>query len=57
MKKRNGNKKVKFCPFLDKKCIQGECAIYHDQFEKCNVEVLTYNLYLVGDRLKPEAIN
>lgn len=55
MKKRNGNNKIKFCPFLDKQCIQEDCAIYHEQFGKCSIEILTYNLWLVGDRLKPEA--
>jgi hypothetical protein len=54
MKKRNENNKVKFCPLLDKQCIQEECAIYHEQFKKCEINILTYNLWLVGDRLKPE---
>jgi len=53
MRKRNENK-VKHCPLLDKQCIQEECAIYHDQFKKCEINILTYNLWLVGDRLKPE---
>ena len=57
MKRSNGNNKVKFCPFLDKQCIQEECAIYHDKFDKCEIDLLTYNLYLVGERLKPESFD
>ena len=57
MKKINSNQPPKTCPFIDGKCIGTECAIYHEQFGKCNIEVLTYNLWLVGDRMKPDNFN
>ena len=57
MKKRTGNTKVKFCPFLDKQCIQNECAIYHEMFEKCQIDTLTYNIWLLSNKLNPEAID
>ena len=57
MKKRTGNNKVKFCPFLDKQCIQEECAIYHEMFEKCQIDTLTYNIWLLSNKLNPEAID
>ena len=57
IKNRTKNTKAKFCPFLDKHCIQKECAIYHGKFEKCEIDILTYNLWLVSEKLKPEAID
>jgi hypothetical protein len=54
MKRNTGNNKVKFCPFLDKQCIQADCAIYHEQFAKCQVDILTYNVWLLSNNLKSE---
>jgi hypothetical protein len=49
---KNQNNNKKSCPFLDKTCVGNECAIFNEKFERCEVGLLTYNLYLVQERLK-----
>ncbi len=42
----------KLCPFINKSCVTNECAIFNEKFERCEVGLMTYNLYLVQERLK-----
>lgn len=49
MKKSN---KKKTCPFLDTACLKEECQIYHHDFDKCYIELLSYNLYVLMVELK-----
>ena len=49
MKKKNiiemKPKDIKTCPLLDRNCSKKDCAFYYVDFEKCLIEVLSYNLY------------
>jgi len=49
---RNKNDNKKRCPFINNPCVTNECAIFNEKFERCEVGLLTYNLYLVQERLK-----
>lgn len=39
------NTKKKTCPLLDRDCLKEECEIYHPEFDRCMIDLLTYNLY------------
>lgn len=43
---------VKHCPFIDEKCRGGECMIFHEQFEKCTLELLAWNTFALKEALK-----
>jgi len=43
--KRNNNKKIKHCPFIDAECLQDGCMLYHENFDRCHVDLLAINLY------------
>ena len=47
MKNRSNKKpvKMKYCALLDKECIGDECMQYYDMFDKCNLELISYNLF------------
>jgi len=54
---RNNNFKTnttKTCPFLSDKCIKAECGIYNEKFERCEVGLLGYNLYLLATAIKQQ---
>ena len=53
MRKKKVNK-VKRCPFLDEKCIQSECAIYNESFQRCEIGLLIYNLYQLATAIKKQ---
>lgn len=46
------NKAVKTCPFLDRPCLGEGCGIYYQQFSKCSVELLPYNIFKLADAMK-----
>ncbi|MDX9786854.1 MAG: hypothetical protein RBT11_08765 [Desulfobacterales bacterium] len=37
--------KTKTCPFIDRACLKTECAIYHEGFDKCDIDLIPYNLF------------
>ena len=41
-KKKN---KTKICPFLDRACLKSDCMIYHEEFDRCMIDLLMYNLF------------
>jgi hypothetical protein len=45
---------TKTCPFLGEKCIKADCGIYNDRFERCEVGLLGYNLYLLATAIKQQ---
>ena len=42
-------KNEKYCPILDKACLQADCAIYNGRLENCEISVLAYNLYRLSE--------
>ena len=43
--KRNNNRNKKHCPFIDAECLQDDCMLYHEDFDRCYVDLLAINLY------------
>ena len=51
-KKNSATKPLKHCPFIDNKCLGSDCMIYHDQFGRCQIELLTFNLFRLTSALQ-----
>lgn len=49
---RNKKNVKKMCPFFDELCKGNECMIYHEQFEKCGVEISYMNMYSLKEAIK-----
>jgi hypothetical protein len=45
---------TKTCPFLGEKCISADCGIFNEKFERCEVGLLGYNLYLLATAIKQQ---
>ncbi len=42
----------KKCPFFQEDCIQKNCKLYHEEFDRCEISLITYNLYKLIQELK-----
>lgn len=52
--RRNNNRQeaAKICPILEgQKCIKGDCEIYNDLINRCNISVIPYNMYRLTEVL------
>lgn len=47
--KKNERKR---CPFFQEDCLQNGCMLYHEEFDKCEVNLITYNAYILAKQLK-----
>lgn len=55
-KKNNNHEEIsRHCPFLNDKCLGEECELYHANFKKCALQVLTHNLWVLSESLKKYA--
>ncbi len=54
---RKKNQKIKTCPFLDQTCLKNECGIYNENFERCEIGLLIYNIYQLSTVLKQQLQN
>ena len=43
LNKKNKNQ-AKICPMLDRECLKSGCMLYHEDFERCDVPLLIYNI-------------
>ena len=41
----------KICPFINKECVQDQCALFDERLDNCAIQVLTYNLYKLDKRM------
>ena len=39
------NSNVKVCPLVRQQCIKGQCEFFNDSLKKCQVSVLSYNVF------------
>jgi hypothetical protein len=47
------NNKKKACPFLDgEDCLKSGCMMYHEEFARCMIDLLTYNLFSLTAEIK-----
>lgn len=47
-KLNNINDKTGLCPLLREDCKKDECMWFYKQFDKCNLEIVGYNLFKVS---------
>jgi hypothetical protein len=47
----------KTCPLLNRKCLKEECAIFHDHFKNCQINVLALNLWILSETNKKNGKN
>ena len=55
MKKKTNN--TKQCPFIDERCKGSECMIYHGQFERCGVDLLSWNIFALKEAINNIKLN
>ncbi len=55
--RKKKNQKIKTCPFLDQTCVKNECGIYNENFERCEIGLLIYNIYQLSTVLKQQLQN
>jgi hypothetical protein len=51
-KNKKEKKEVRFCPLLNKLCIQEDCGWYMLKLDTCAVQVIPYNLYQHSNKLE-----
>jgi hypothetical protein len=42
----------KQCPFFQKNCLKEKCKLYHEQFDRCEIGLLSYNLFKLKEVLE-----
>ena len=42
-------KKDKICPFISQNCIKTRCELYNGILNRCDIGVLSYNLYRLSE--------
>ena len=45
MRKKQSKTKIKICPFLDENCSKGNCEIYNEILDRCELGLLNYNIF------------
>ena len=40
---------AKRCPLLDRDCLRNSCEIYNELLNRCEIGVITYNLYRLSE--------
>lgn len=43
--------KAKQCPFIEQACLKGDCEIYNERLNRCEIGLIAYNLYLLSDSM------
>ena len=46
------NNKEKICPSLDRVCLKSECMLYHEDFDRCMIDLFTFNLFTLTAEIK-----
>ncbi len=45
MRKKQSKKKTQICPFLDENCVKGNCELYNEILDRCELGLLNYNIF------------
>ena len=46
---------AKVCPLIRQACIKSRCEFFHAALKKCEVPILSYNLFRLAAATKPNA--
>ena len=45
MRKKQTKMKIKICPLLEENCLKGNCELYNEILDRCELGLLNYNLF------------
>jgi len=48
---KSREKESKKCPFFQQDCLQSQCNLYHEEFDRCEISLITYNMYKLAHQL------
>lgn len=51
-KTKNKADLTKHCPFIDEKCMGAGCMLFHEKFEKCGIDLMNFNTYVLGSKIQ-----
>lgn len=51
-KKNNSANQLKHCPFVDEKCLGSGCMIFHEQFQRCGIDLMGFNTFVLGSKIQ-----
>jgi len=54
MRKKQSKNKTGMCPFLDEICVKGNCELYNDLLDTCQLGLLNYNLFQLMTVMKQQ---
>ena len=54
MRKKQSATKTKACPFMDEICVKGNCELYNDLLDTCQLGLLNYNLFQLMTVMKQQ---
>ena len=49
---RKNQKPTRLCPLLDRECEKQGCMIYSEKFDRCEIGLLAYNLWVLSATLR-----
>ncbi len=44
----------KMCPYLNQSCVKLNCELYNLRLERCEISLMTYNMYLLATAIKQQ---
>lgn len=50
--KKKNTKQKKICPFVEGECLETGCQLYHEEFSRCLIDLLTFNLYSLASEMR-----
>ena len=49
------NEVQKFCPLVKKPCVREQCEFFHDTLKRCQISVISYNVFRLTNGNKPKS--
>jgi len=50
--KRSNKNSIKHCPLIDEKCLKSGCQLYHEDFDRCLIDLLAFNVYSLAAEMR-----
>ena len=49
MMRKSRPQQAKICPLIDRECLKQGCELYSEMLNRCEISLLVYNLYRLGE--------
>jgi len=49
MMRKPRSQQTKICPLIDRECLKQGCELYSEMLNRCDISLLVYNLYRLGE--------